>query len=538
MTSTTEKTDKADSKKSRQRARDQRRQQQRDRSRALEQRRQETRKEREQRKQRTIYAIVGGAVAVVAVVLLAGVLYEQVWRPSQPVARVNDTTLTLGDYWQVQQDSLTAQIIQNLQLLALTAGQEFSSQFAGQSPGLNQQIVTIRNNEPDQVTIDTWEESTLIEQGAADLGVSVDAATVEQAIVADLGEQFAIAPAADPATDDPAAATDDDGDDPADPATDDPADPATDDPAAATDDGEPTATATPFVTATPVPTPDPNTAATQLPSIIETLYTQYTTELELSQIQPALNEADFERALRRTYGDRALREAVQATLVTADSFVASEDPTRITARHILLAVAVPPDASDAERDAAFAERRTEAEAIREQLADGADFAELVTEFSDDPGSVEQGGNVGTFDRDGFSDTGGQYAPEFVAAAFALEGDAISEPVRTAFGWHLIQVTDRTVPTEDEQLQTARSEAFTAWLEQQRTASTVEVLWFTPTPTLEGGEAYPPPEEVTPAPTFVPGPPTPLPTPDPAQAPPDGAPDGEGGNLTIPAPVSP
>lgn len=528
MTSATEK-DNATSKKSRQRARDQRRQQQRERSRTIEQRRQETRREREQRQQRTIYALVGGAVAVVAVVLLAGVIYDQVWRPSQAVARVNDTTLTLGDYWQEQQDSLTAQIIQNLQLLALTTGQEFSSQFAGQSPGLNQQIVNIRNEEPSQTTLDAWEERTLIEQGAAALGVRVDETTIEQAIVADLGEQFAVAPADDGTGDDPAAAP---ADDPTATAAADDADSAGN--AATTDDDDATATATPFVTATPVPTPDAGTAATQLPSIIETLYTQYTTELELSQVQPALTEADFARSLRRTYGERALREAVQAALVPADGFTVSEDPTRITARHILLAVAVPDDASDEERDEAFAARLDEAEDVREQLTDGADFAELAAEVSDDPGSAEQGGNVGTFDGDGFSDTGGQYAPAFVEAAFALEGDAISEPVRTPFGWHIIQVTDRTVPTADEQLQTARNEAFTAWLAEQREASTVEVLWFTPTPTLEGGEAYPPPEEVTPEPTFLPGPPTPLPTPDPAQAPPAD----EGGNLTIPAPVSP
>lgn len=66
-----------------------------------------------------------------------------------------------------------------------------------------------------------------------------------------------------------------------------------------------------------------------------------------------------------------------------------------------------------------------------QLEDGADFAELVTEHSTDPGSLETEGT--------YSFTKGQMAAEFEEAAFALEvGETTSEPVKTDHGFHVIR----------------------------------------------------------------------------------------------------
>ena len=97
-------------------------------------------------------------------------------------------------------------------------------------------------------------------------------------------------------------------------------------------------------------------------------------------------------------------------------------------RHIL--VATPPGADEA----ALAEAMAKISALRDQLVAGADFAELATANSDDPGSASNGGDLGWVER-------GIMVPEFEEAAFALERDAISEPVKTDFGYHLIQVTD-------------------------------------------------------------------------------------------------
>lgn len=101
---------------------------------------------------------------------------------------------------------------------------------------------------------------------------------------------------------------------------------------------------------------------------------------------------------------------------------------QLRARHIL--IELPEDAGAAAEAAA----RDRARAIHQQLQEGADFAELARAESDDPGSAAQGGDLGFFSR-------GFMVPEFEAAAFALEPGQISEPVRTPFGFHIIEVTD-------------------------------------------------------------------------------------------------
>lgn len=97
------------------------------------------------------------------------------------------------------------------------------------------------------------------------------------------------------------------------------------------------------------------------------------------------------------------------------------------ARHILLELGL--DASEDETQAA----RVRLEQLRERIAAGEDFAELAKEHSQDPGSAPSGGDLGTFTR-------GMMDPAFEEAAFALDEGAISDLVRSRFGWHLIQVT--------------------------------------------------------------------------------------------------
>ncbi|MBS3741571.1 MAG: peptidylprolyl isomerase [Candidatus Cloacimonetes bacterium] len=80
--------------------------------------------------------------------------------------------------------------------------------------------------------------------------------------------------------------------------------------------------------------------------------------------------------------------------------------------------------------------------IFEELQEGADFAELAREHSEGP-SKEKGGDLGWFSK-------GRMVKEFEEVAFSLEPGDISEPVRTQFGWHIIQVVDKRVKDGKEE----------------------------------------------------------------------------------------
>lgn len=119
--------------------------------------------------------------------------------------------------------------------------------------------------------------------------------------------------------------------------------------------------------------------------------------------------------LERQLEARVTDEAIERLY---EDFLAENPPqTEVRARHILV------ESEDEARDLIAA------------LEDGADFAELAEERSNDPGSGARGGDLGYFGR-------GMMVPEFEEAVFALEvGSYSAEPVESAFGWHVILVED-------------------------------------------------------------------------------------------------
>jgi len=104
-------------------------------------------------------------------------------------------------------------------------------------------------------------------------------------------------------------------------------------------------------------------------------------------------------------------------------------PEQTRARHILFRIAADAD------EARVAEVEQRAAEVLKRLREGADFAALAAEHSDDPGSKANGGDLGFFRR-------GQMAEPFERAAFSLEPGTLSEPVRTDFGIHIIRVDER------------------------------------------------------------------------------------------------
>src|SRR5690606_18806380 len=87
------------------------------------------------------------------------------------------------------------------------------------------------------------------------------------------------------------------------------------------------------------------------------------------------------------------------------------------------------------------ETEDKAKEVLAKLKSGGDFAELAKAESKDPGSSD-GGDLGHFTKD-------QMVAEFPEAAFKLDKGALSDPVQTQFGWHVIKVEDkRNKPVPD------------------------------------------------------------------------------------------
>lgn len=126
------------------------------------------------------------------------------------------------------------------------------------------------------------------------------------------------------------------------------------------------------------------------------------------------------RALRDAYFDKSVRDAISdadARKYYAGQTGAMKPEEEVRARHILV------------------ESKDKARELFEKIAHGSDFAQLAKEHSKDPGSKDQGGELGFFAR-------GQMVPQFEEAAFNLKKGEVSEPVESQFGWHIIRVDDR------------------------------------------------------------------------------------------------
>ncbi|APH06052.1 peptidylprolyl isomerase [Bacillus weihaiensis] len=82
-----------------------------------------------------------------------------------------------------------------------------------------------------------------------------------------------------------------------------------------------------------------------------------------------------------------------------------------------------------------------AKEVKKKLDDGGNFEELAKEYSTDPGSAQNGGELGWFGE-------GAMVKEFQDAAFKLKEGEVSEPVKSEFGYHIIKVTDTYKPYEE------------------------------------------------------------------------------------------
>ena len=120
-----------------------------------------------------------------------------------------------------------------------------------------------------------------------------------------------------------------------------------------------------------------------------------------------------------------------------------EQPEMVRAAHVLISTRVPdPEAAAAGGRPKFVDLSDDQKAAKKKLAEdllkraraGEDFAKLAKDYSEDPGSKNNGGEY-TFPR-------GQMTPEFEAAAFSLNTNQVSDIVTTAYGYHIIKLYEK------------------------------------------------------------------------------------------------
>lgn len=202
-------------------------------------------------------------------------------------------------------------------------------------------------------------------------------------------------------------------------------------------------------------------------------------------------EAEISRAIQNLGGDDAFQQALTMSGMDKDSF------RKATRTRLLIERILGPDVkiTDAEMRDYFEKHKDElgkpaevharhilvdseekARDIKARLDGGADFAELAQKESTDTGSAPNGGDLGLFAR-------GRMVPEFEEAAFALEVGAVSDPVKTKFGYHVIRVEERkeAVVAEYDKVQEevrkkimreALQEKFPDWLNALKSAAKI------------------------------------------------------------------
>jgi len=165
-----------------------------------------------------------------------------------------------------------------------------------------------------------------------------------------------------------------------------------------------------------------------------------------------MTEQEVRAALaQRMIIDTALADRISISDAQVDAYFAKNHGTfdqvaQVRVRHILVA------------DLATAEK------IERLLASGSAFADLAHTYSIDPGTKDKGGELGTIQR-------GQTLPPFEKIAFTQAIGIISPPVKTAFGYHIIQVEERQ-PGQRASLAGAR-DRIVDLLRQQQEAPLIE-----------------------------------------------------------------
>ena len=444
------------------------------------------RREIEARRQRMVRWGVAIAGALVLVLVGGGLLYENVIKPNQTLATVGTETISRQEFWKWRANDLFEQA-QQYRDFAQFVGPDQQNQYLAFAEQTLAQVPEVwGSTDVDAAALQSMIEGEIFLQGLDDLGLEQTAEEVETfalnrfappgaplipssptptftaeraAMATSTAEAFLATPVATPVAGSPVPGT----------------------PVAAGKlAGTPLATpvagtpgATP-VAATPiVPPATPNPAEAR--ATAEAGFEQFAADFfEVAH----LTREDYERLVAApTLARQQVTDALAAEI--------GQGAPQVRAAHILL----PTDQA--------------AEAARARIVEGGEsFAAVAEEVSTDEGTAGNGGDLGWFTR-------AEMVAPFAEAAFSLEPGAISEPVQSEFGWHIIRVdeTDPDRPLTDSQINRLRQAAVDRWLEEQR-ATLAIAADLPPTPTPFASQ-FPPPVGAPPPPTPTPLPATPV-----------------------------
>lgn len=465
----------------------------------VENRREVRLRARERERNLRLTAIVGGIVGMALLLVLYGVVNELIIKPNSVLAQVEDQRIVTRNFW--QQARLRQSELENQRLRLQLFAQQFgdSSLFASQIASINATLAS-------PLTLGTQVLNDMIEGAvlqikAPEVGVSVTDEEVEKTLREEVAQaQGALTVPQATATADTAA--------------------------------EATATAETFTpTLLPSPMPTPEDDADSEPAAVAAGEASETSEEPPTPEPPtvltdALYEeglGTLEKNLRENSGMSLdnYREVIRARLLrtemseTISQDLVSTTEEQVRVRHILISIdpepaaesespagetPLPtPDSSDENGESTVApaaettpgdsaeddgvgnppapetwnpdangdgrvddaEALAFAQTLHQRILDGEDFADLALRFSNDPGSGTQGGDLGWAGR-------GRYVPEFEETAFSLDVGEMSAPVKSTFGYHIIEVLERDDerPKEEASLQQEYAEAFQTWLQEQ------------------------------------------------------------------------
>jgi parvulin-like peptidyl-prolyl isomerase len=395
--------------------------------------------ERERRQINLIRGIAIAGVIIVVGLLAYGYLKLNVFALREPVGKVNGVTITTGE-WQERVK------FQRAQMLNLYNQYSFYQQSFGFDYSQQLQEISMTLDSPEilgQQVLDQMTDEILIRQESEKRGITVSEEEINEYFKETFGffpdgtptptitptefvfptlssEQLTIYPPTSTPTEAPTSTV--------------------------TPTGTPDTSVTPTATATtPPPTP---TFVEELPTASPTPYTLEGYQKDYDEMVKGFGTYNIrEKTIRSIYEADLLRKKLTDDI--AKDLPHSEG--QVWARHILV------------------ETEEEANAVYERLQGGEDFAEVAKEVSKDTGSGAMGGDLGWQPRS-------FYVTEFGDAAFSQKIGEIGKPVKSEFGYHIIQVIAREdLPLSDSQYQQTKDKAFNDWLTAAKEEATIETF---------------------------------------------------------------